>query len=310
MNGIRRSSRIALSISPTSLIAAVTILAGALANARASAQEPGIYIMNADGTEPRLIASRENSWWQGWPQWSPDGKQLVFEAQANNAKGSDIRLYKVAAAGGELQDLGFGKSPSWSPDGKQIVFAMPTGNSTDPRGGLWTMNTDGTGREWMFGGRCPRYSPDGSRIASVNGREGIDTVYVYDVLEAAQKRILQENYQHITGCAWSLDSRQICFVGSRPDNATMELVIIDAEESGKPCKVRVAGNLGKCPNWAPASKILFWMSRDDGVQLHAVDPGTDDAPTALASQPGKQHNIDACWSPDGKRIAFSFNPTR
>jgi hypothetical protein len=47
---------------------------------------------------------------------------------------------------------------------------------------------------------------------------------------------------------------------------------------------------------------------DGAPRLHAIDPASDKMPIPLGSQATLQQNIDASWSPDGKRIAFSYNP--
>ena len=268
--------------------------------------DAGIYTMNADATQPRRLASVKDAQWQGWPQWSHDGKRIAFEAWPNDAKGADTRVFVVSSEGGEPKDLGIGKSPSWSADDKQIVFAVPRGSS-ETKNGTWIMNSDGTGRQWLFAGGRPACSPDGTRIAFVNAVEGNDKVFVYDLLTAEAQTVLAEDYLHVYGCAWSPDSKQICFVGNRR-NSPVELAIIDAAGSDKFYKVRLTDNIGRNPNWAPGSKILLWMVVDGVPRLHSIDPASDEMPTRLDAQTLSQPNIDASWSPDGKRIVFSFNP--
>jgi len=268
--------------------------------------DAGIYTMNADGTQPRKLAGVKEAQWQGWPQWSHDGKQIVFEAWPNGVKGADTKVFVVSANGGEPKELGIGKSPTWSADDKQIVFAVPRGSS-ETKNGTWIMNADGTGRQWLFAGGRPACSPDGSRIAFVNAVEGNDKVFVYDLLTAETETVLKEDYLHVFGCAWSPDAKQICFVGNRRNNP-VELAVIDAAGSDKFYKVRLTDNIGRDPNWAPGSRILLWMVVDGAPRLHAIDPASDEMPTVLGSQAVPQQNIDASWSPDGKRIVFSCNP--
>jgi len=272
----------------------------------APSADAGIYTMNADGTQPRKLASVKDAQWQGWPQWSHDGKWIVSEAWPNGVKGADTKVFVVSADGGEPKDLGIGKSPSWSADDKQIVFAIPRGSS-ETKNGTWIMNSDGTGRQWLFAGGRPACSPDGSRIAFANAVEGNDKVFVYDLLAAETQTVLTEDYLHVHGCAWSPDSKQICFVGNRRNNP-VELAIIDAAGSDKFYKVRLTDNIGRDPSWGPGSKILLWIVVNGVPRLHAIDPAGDEMPTPLGPQPAPQQNIDAGWSPDGKRIVFSNNP--
>ena len=264
--------------------------------------------MNADGSEPQKLINVKDCHWHGWPQWSHDGKQIVFEVQGNDAKGADTKLYKVAADGGLLVDLGLGKSPSWSADDKQIVYSVPRGNSSATKNGLWIMNADGTGRQWIAAGGRASCSPDGGRIAFVNSVDGNDAVFVYDLLTSDTVKVLPQDYLHIFGCAWSPDAKQICFVGNRRNNP-LELVVMDADGAEKSLKVRLSDNLGRDPNWAPSNKILLPLVIDNVLRLHAIDPASDSQPTRLDSQTATQPNIDAGWSPDGKRIVYSYNPS-
>lgn len=268
--------------------------------------DAGIYTMNADGTQPQKLTGINEAQRQGWPQWSHDGKLIAFEAWPNGVKGADTKVFVVSADGGEPKELGIGKSPVWSADDKQIVFAVPRGSS-ETKNGIWIMNADGTGRQWLFAGGRPACSPDGSRLAFVNAVDGIDKLFVYDLLTAETQTVLTEDYLRVFGCAWSPDSKRICFVGNRRNNP-VELAIIDAAGSDKFYKIRLTDNIGRDPNWAPGSKILLWIVADGTPRLHSIDPAIDEMPTLLGSQPAPEQNIDAGWSPDGKRIVFSYNP--
>jgi Tol biopolymer transport system component len=276
-------------------------------NSPVAGPDAGIYIMNADGSEPHKLISFKNSRWQGWPQWSHDGKQIAVEVWPADVKGADTKVYTVPAEGGEPKDLGLGKSPSWSADDKQIVFAIPRGNSSDTKNGTWIMNADGTGRQWLFAGGRASCSPDGGRIAFVNSVDGNDSVYVYDLLAAETKMVLAEKYLHVYGTAWSADGKRICFVGNER-NKPVGLAIMDSEGSEKFFKVRLTDNLGRNPNWGPGRKILLWVMVDNVPRLHSIDPDNEVPPTLLGNQTETQSNIDASWSPDGKRIVYSYNP--
>jgi Tol biopolymer transport system component len=62
------------------------------------------------------------------PQWSPDGKQILFVS--NRSENPDANrntdLFLVPAGGGDLKQLttnpGTDNEPSWSPDGKWITY--------------------------------------------------------------------------------------------------------------------------------------------------------------------------------------------
>jgi hypothetical protein len=80
-----------------------------------------IYVMNADGSDQRLlIGSGDNI----RPFWSPDGTQIVSQSAAG---GKDAWFVGVVnASGGYLGQLTSiddgGLAPTWSPDSKRIFF--------------------------------------------------------------------------------------------------------------------------------------------------------------------------------------------
>jgi dipeptidyl aminopeptidase/acylaminoacyl peptidase len=109
-----------------------------------------IYVMNADGSEPtRLTANAaavpdvsaqmvdEN------PQWSPDGRQLVFDS----TRDGNFEVYVMNADGSDQRRLTdhprIDANPAFSPDGRLIVF--DSDRLVAGERDLFAMNADGTG---------------------------------------------------------------------------------------------------------------------------------------------------------------------
>jgi Tol biopolymer transport system component len=116
-----------------------------------------IYTVKATGGSRRLLT------WGQRPDWSPDGKTIVFDSRpspysttgvwAVNADGTGARLLAAQAA-----------RPTFSPDGTQIAFQR--------NGDMWSMNADGSDQQRLTDAPepdvVPRWSPDGrqNRLAA------------------------------------------------------------------------------------------------------------------------------------------------
>ncbi|MCD6021077.1 MAG: tolB [Actinomycetia bacterium] len=132
-----------------------------------------IYVMGADGSDPRPITPPDVYWPDG-PAWSPDGTRIAFAASAisGDDEPSVWDIYTVSPDGGALTNvtqtsdgLHDEGGPTWSPDGHRIAFTRngSEGSSIVIRGlsdGVETQVTDGT-----FVEGSPAWAPDGRWIA-------------------------------------------------------------------------------------------------------------------------------------------------
>jgi TolB protein len=144
----------------------------------------GIYRMRIDGSRIRKVSlPAKRTAEDVEPQWSPDGRQIVFVRHNVSAKPAGKQAVFVVNADGSGRRrvtpyrIKAGDGPDWSPDGSQILFRSP---QTDDflNSDIWTMHPDGTGlRQITHAGPQTKvysasFSPDGSAITL--GMTGVD----------------------------------------------------------------------------------------------------------------------------------------
>jgi Tol biopolymer transport system component len=138
-----------------------------------SASRCAIMLMNADGTNPRDLAT-------GWdPDISPDGTRILFSYYEPGSDGPycsveefyNCAIYVVNVDGTGLTQIEteLGGYPRWSPEGSKIAFVKNIRLDSEAVVGLSTlyiMNADGSDATTVVTDRIvnPDWSPDGSQI--------------------------------------------------------------------------------------------------------------------------------------------------
>lgn len=204
-----------------------------------------IYIMNADGSNKKLVTNerlipgdiRED----GHPAFSPSGRKIVFW------RGPD--LYTINVDGTNLTQItSDGRktlegSPVWSPDGTKIAYE---GDME-----IVVMNSDGSSPTEIpdrLGG-SPDWSPDGTKIVYGCGRYGVMNA------DGSERTILGGNigfrstcYTDIESSAFAPGGGKIVFSAER--DGDFDLYIINADRSGLRHLTNLPGREGG-PDWQP-----------------------------------------------------------
>lgn len=158
-----------------------------------------IAFFDAAGKRTGLLAGDHGD--DADPQWSPDGKSLLFRS----SRSGHWELYRGDANGNMPKLLTFhpgndalskheygGEGPAhWSPNGSRIVWMR---KFPDAGYDVWTMDADGSDAENLTEAHAgndgyPSFSPDGKWIAFDSERDGRNEIYVMDADGGDVRRI-------------------------------------------------------------------------------------------------------------------------
>ena len=255
----------------------------------------GIDVMRADGTEARSLAVVGDRFHHGSPAWSPDGKQLAFDAYRSGFQ--DPAVFLCDADGSNLRQLAPGAYPRWSPDGTQIVLYSGLASGANPE--ISILDVTGSNRRRLTEGTFPDWSPDGKKI--VFGRSGDDRgIWTIDA-DGSGLRQLASTEGDVLAPVWSPDGKRIAFSQAKGGDSSIDLI---GSEGGAEQQLTTGDGHDFFANWSPDGKRIAFARYDR--ELREADVDVIDAAgsnlKALTSAPGYQ--IDPAFSPDGRWIAY------
>ena len=245
---------------------------------------PEIYVMDADGENPRRLTNNRHEDWA--PSWSPDGKRIVFFSDRDghvHAKHgwSTFEIYVMDADGRNPQNLTNNRHddrhPSWSPDGKRIAFEANRNWDNVRNSEIYVMDDDGGNEQNLTNnpGRdfLPSWSPDGKRIVFSSAREGHFSyeIYVMDD-DGGNQRRLTENLKTDLFPAWSPDGKRITFASDRKaDFENFEIYVMDTD-GGNQRRLTENREFDWSPVWSPdGERIAFMSERDGNREIYVMD---------------------------------------
>jgi Lysyl oxidase/WD40-like Beta Propeller Repeat len=191
-----------------------------------------LHVVDPDGRNRALIAYGPVS----SPDWSPDGRKLVFERFG--------WIHTIDADGTDERRLARGRTPAWSPGGRRIAFVSDRGGTDD----LFTIRGAGGGLQQLTTGlgseTDPAWSPNGKRLAYTSDEAGAAEVALLD-LATKKTAPLTADRAVASSPGWSPDGRRVAYVSSRDFDAVWSVAAV----GGAPR--RVAFGPAERPRWRP-----------------------------------------------------------
>lgn len=149
-----------------------------VSNRGKSTQVFQLFVMNADGTNPRALESTGAM--TAAPHWSQFGA-IVFANDKEDHRTGNFEIFAIDETGGNLRRLTFRKrydvTPTWSPTGKSIAFVSQLDGNSEIyllyyNGSFVNRLTRNTADDLW-----PRWSPDGHRLIFSSNRNGRFALY-------------------------------------------------------------------------------------------------------------------------------------
>jgi Tol biopolymer transport system component len=241
-------------------------LTGRIAFAIEVGSDIELFTMRADGARRRLVA--DNLGIDFSPDWSPDGRRLVYRNTPDvTSDASDVHV--VNANGTHDVNLTPGRggrdwSPAWSPDGRTIAFASARSGVLQ----LYAMAPDGSHLRLVVAGwgEYPQWSPDGTRLVFESRRDGNYEIYRVDADGGGLTR-LTDTPQDDKDPSWSPDGSRIVFSSERDSTTTSsstglgfdtpsQVYVMNADGTGQTRLTHDAAS-DTAPSWLPNGLVVF-----------------------------------------------------
>ena len=205
---------------------------------------PQIFLMNVDGSDPRLLISIQGG--ASFPSFSQSGNDLCFHGQTTPRDIYTVDVHGTAVTNltspgqvpGEPGANGDNIRCDWSPKGDVLAFT----SSRDGNQEIYVINADGTGLRRLTAAAGndanPAFSPKGDLIAFESNRDGTPEIYVMKADGSDQERLTDFSAEptpsnvNVTKPTWSPLGDRLAFhrrVGLQDKRGHLEVYTINAD---------------------------------------------------------------------------------
>lgn len=231
-----------------------------------------IMVIDADGGEPRRLASGTDIAPFQRLSWSPDGAKIAF------VDGGAGLSYRYAL---DCDD---------QPPLRLFLADVPTATSTQL---LELRAPDGC----PIISNQPQWSPDGAKIALASRG-----VYLVDVASQQLTQIVAPT--NATAVAWAPHGQRLALISSNPPAGESRIFRVGADGSGLTELARVDSVATHSLAWSPQGSLIAFVAQAEGASfrtdLFVINADGSGLRTLAQDVEG-----DFAWSPDGSRIALT-----
>jgi Tol biopolymer transport system component len=258
---------------------------------------PQIFTIRSNGKQLRQVTHVDGV--AALPDWSPDGRQIVFTL-------NECSIALIDADGGNLHEVASDEGAclndaNFTPDGARLVFTRF--DFAIEVESIWSMNVDGSDQRFItdLGGPDPNVSPDGRKISFKGGPDGALFVANIDGTGVVQvSPSTSVTYKH----DWAPDGQHLV-VSDNSDPAPDEAVnVVTVRPDGSewtylthyPAGFRAnVGGYSPDGQWivfrreGPGLVPTMYRIRPDGSDLHAIYMSSTIIPRFIDWGPAATH---------------------
>jgi Tol biopolymer transport system component len=263
----------------------------------------------------RYLADYGNGSMAVAPQWSPDGKYLLYSMNRNCAG-----IFVVDIETGSIDRLDSNKTGEncqavWSPDGKQIVY-QTTRHHPETQYDLYIVELEGREHRRLtdHGGGLPAWSPDGEWIIYYSSEKGPQHFRIRpNGRDNRPFMELPDSKMRAGTPTWSPDRTKITFSAwvwadgntKAPDWSKRQVYIADADSNNARPITQYAPYFGT-PVRSPKDNIIAVPGNFSEIYgaagIYIIENGEL---RELVKQNYDDRETWFMWSPDGRYIAYA-----